>query len=151
VAPTEVFASSLFHAIGRPELCEDERFRTRDARVQNVAEVDRVVGEFTAVRQTEEVVAILAQTGVPAAAVRSPAEAVRDPQVVARGETIRLQHSSVPDADVYGPGLPIVFSGSTAGFDQPPPGIGEHNGEVYGDLLGYTQSELRELQSTGVI
>ena len=52
-----------------------------------------------------------------------------------------------PDADVYGPGLPIVFSGSAVGFDQPPPGIGEHNGEVYGDLLGYTQSELRELQS----
>jgi len=43
-APTEAFASSLFHAIGRPELCEDERFRTRDVRVQNVAEVDREEG-----------------------------------------------------------------------------------------------------------
>jgi CoA:oxalate CoA-transferase len=97
--------------------------------------VDRVAGEFTAVRQTADVVAILARAGVPGAEVRSPAEAVRDPQVVARGETIRLQHCSVPDADVYGPGLPIVFSGSAAGFDQPTPGIGEHNGEVYGDLL----------------
>jgi hypothetical protein len=46
--PTEAFASSLFHAMGRPELCEDARFRTRDARVQNVAEVDRIVGQFTA-------------------------------------------------------------------------------------------------------
>jgi crotonobetainyl-CoA:carnitine CoA-transferase CaiB-like acyl-CoA transferase len=137
--------------MGRPELCEDERFRTRDARVQNVAEVDRIVGEFTAPRQTADVVAILAKAGVPAAEVRSPEEAVRDPQVVARGETIRLQHPGALDADVYGPGLPIVFSGSTAGFDQPPPGIGEHNGEVYGDLLGYTQPELRELQSNGVI
>jgi CoA:oxalate CoA-transferase len=150
-APTEAFASSLFHAIGRPELCEDERFRTRDARVQNVAEVDRVVGEFTAVRQTADVVEILALAGVPAAEVRSPAEAVRDPQVVARGETVRLRHPGAPDADVYGPGLPIVFSGSAVGFDQPPPGIGEHNSEVYGDLLGYTESELRELQSNGVI
>jgi len=44
-----------------------------------------------------------------------------------------------------------VFSGSATGFDQPPPGIGEHNDEVYGDLLGYTQSELHELQSDGVI
>jgi crotonobetainyl-CoA:carnitine CoA-transferase CaiB-like acyl-CoA transferase len=150
-APTEAFASSLFHAIGRPELCEDERFRTRDARVQNVAEVDRVVGEFSAVRQTADVVAMLAKAGVPAAEVRSPAEAVRDPQVIARGETIRLRHPGALDADVYGPGLPIVFSDSAAGFDQPPPGIGEHNREVYGDLLGYTQPELRELQSTGVI
>jgi CoA:oxalate CoA-transferase len=150
-APTEAFASSLFQAMGRPELCEDERFRTRDARVQNVAEVDRIVGEFTAVRQTAKIVEILARAGVPAAEVRSPAEAVRDPQVVARGETVQLRYSGAPDADVYGPGLPIVFSGSATGFDQPPPGIGEHNGEVYGELLGYTQPELRELQSAGVI
>jgi crotonobetainyl-CoA:carnitine CoA-transferase CaiB-like acyl-CoA transferase len=65
-------------------LCEDRRFRTRDARVQKVAEVDRVVGEFTAARQTADVGAVLARAGVPAAEVRSPAEAVRDPQVVAR-------------------------------------------------------------------
>jgi crotonobetainyl-CoA:carnitine CoA-transferase CaiB-like acyl-CoA transferase len=44
-----------------------------------------------------------------------------------------------------------VFSGSAVGFDQPPPGIGEHNCEVYGDLLGYTQPELRELKAAGVI
>ncbi|MBZ5636801.1 MAG: CoA transferase, partial [Acidobacteriia bacterium] len=79
------------------------------------------------------------------------AEAVRDPQVVARGETVRLQHPGALDANVYGPGLPIVFSGSATGLDQSPPGIGEHNGEVYGEFLGYTESELRELQSTGVI
>jgi crotonobetainyl-CoA:carnitine CoA-transferase CaiB-like acyl-CoA transferase len=57
----------------------------------------------------------------------------------------------VLDADVYGPGRPIAFSGSAAGFDQPARGIGEHNGEICGDLLGYTQSELHEFQSTGVI
>jgi crotonobetainyl-CoA:carnitine CoA-transferase CaiB-like acyl-CoA transferase len=119
--------------------------------VQNVAEVDRIVREFTAPRPTASVVEILAQAGVPAAEVRNPAEAVRDPQVVARGETVRLQHPGAPDADVYGPGLPIVFSDSAVGFDESPPGVGEHNGEVYGDLLGYTPSELHELQSNGVI
>lgn len=150
-APTEAFASSLFVAIGRAELSKDERFRTRDARVRNVAEVDRIVTEFTSVRPTAEVVAALSQAGVPAAEVRNPADAVRDPQVVARGETVRLQHSGAPDMDVFGPGLPIVFSDSAAGFDQPPPGIGEHNREVYGDLLGYTSTELLELESAGVI
>ena len=150
-APTEVFAISLFRAIGRPEMCEDERFRTRDARVRNVAEVDRIVTEFTSVRQTADVVATLGRAGVPAAEVRTPADAVRDPQVVARGETVRLQDSRAADTDVYGPGLPIVFSGSAVGFDQPPPGIGEHNREVYGDWLGYTPAELRDLESAGVI
>jgi crotonobetainyl-CoA:carnitine CoA-transferase CaiB-like acyl-CoA transferase len=150
-APTEAFAKSLFAAIGRSELREDPRFRTRDARVRNVAEVDRIVTEFTSVRQTADVVATLGRAGVPAAEVRDPADAVRDPQVVARGETVLLQHPGASASDVYGPGLPIVFSGSAVGFDQPPPGIGEHNLEVYGDLLGFTKTELRDFESAGVI
>lgn len=150
-APTEAFATSLFRAIGRAELCEDDRFRTRDARVRNVTEVDRIVTEFTSARTSADVVTALGRAGVPAAEVRNPADAVRDPQVVARGETVRLTHPAAPDVDVYGPGVPIVFSGSTVGLDQPPPGIGEHNHQVYGDLLGYTQAELHALESAGVI
>jgi CoA:oxalate CoA-transferase len=151
-APTEAFASSLFQAIGRPELNEDERFRTRDARVRNVVEVDRIMTEFTTPRLIADIVTTLARAGVPAAEVRNPDAAVRDPQVLARGETVRLQHPSAPEAaDVYGPGLPIVFSESTAGFDQPPPRLGEHNEQVYCGWLGYSQDELREFQSAGVI
>ena len=150
-APTEAFASALFIAIGREELTHDENFRTRDARVRNVAEVDRIVSEFTRAHSTAEVVATLSRAGVPAAEVRSPEAAVRDPLVVARGETVRLRHPGAADADVYGPGLPIVFSGSTTGFDQPPPGIGEHNEAVYCGMLGYTKEELGVLHSSGVI
>ncbi len=150
-APTEAFATSLFRAIGRPELCDDERFRTRDARVRNVTEVDRIVGEFTGARSNKEVVEILSLAGVPAAEVRNPAEAVRDSRVVARGETMRLHHPATRSADVFGPGVPIVFSDSTISLDQPPPGIGEHNRAIYGDLLGYTQPQLQALQSKGVI
>jgi crotonobetainyl-CoA:carnitine CoA-transferase CaiB-like acyl-CoA transferase len=150
-APTEAFATSLFHAIGRAELCEDERFRTRDARVRHVADVDRIVTDFTSVRSSAEVVAVLSQAGVPAAEVRDPAAAVRDPRVLERGETVRLHHPSAPDAEVYGPGVPIVFSHAAISTDQPTPGIGEHNQEVYGDLLGYTATELEMFQSAGVI
>ncbi len=150
-APSEAFATALFGAIGRPELNTDERFQTRDARVRNVAEVDRILGEFTRGRPVREILAILSRAGVPAAEVRSPAAAVRDPQVIARGETVRLQHPAAPGADVYGSGLPISFSSSTAGFDQPPPGIGEHNEEIFGGLLGYTTDELCALRSAGVI
>ena len=150
-APTEAFASALFIAIGQEELTNDENFRTRDARVRNVAEVDRIVSEYTRAHSTAEVVATLARAGVPAAEVRSPAAAVRDPQVVARGETVQLRHPGAPGADVYGPGLPIVFSGSTTGFDQPPPGVGEHNEAVYCGMLGYTREELRALHSSGAI
>lgn len=137
--------------MGRPELCDDPRFRTRDARVQYVIEVDRVVSDFTRVRSNSDVVALLARAGVPAAEVRDPAAAVRDPRVVSRGETVRLHHPAAPDADVYSPGVPIVFSDSTISLDQPPPGIGEHNEAIYGELLGYPRAELQALHAEGVI
>ena len=150
-APTEAFATALFIAIGRPELSTDERFRTRDARVGHVTEVDCVLTDFTRSRRTSEIVETLARAGVPAAEVRSPAAAVRDLQVTARGETVRLQHPAAPGTDVYGPGLPILFSNSTFGFDQPPPGIGEHNDEIYETMLGYTRDEILSLRAAGVI
>jgi CoA:oxalate CoA-transferase len=151
-APTEAFSSALFHAIGFGALTHDSKFSTRDARAENVAEVDRLVTEFTLARSTAEVIAALSAVGVPAAEVRGPEAAVRDPRVVARGETVGLEHPEKQGAtDVYGPGLPIVFSEAKAGFDQPAPGLGEHNREIYCDLLGYSPGELDLLRAEGAI
>ncbi len=151
-APTEAFAKNLFIAIGRPELNSDERFATRDARVTNVTEVDRIVEEFTRTRTVAEAVATIEQAGVPAAEVRDPTAAVRDPRVVARGETVPLVHPKFGAVDdVYGMGLPLKFSAAWTGFDQPPPQLGEHNEAVYGGLLGYSAERIEKLRLDRVI
>jgi len=151
-APMEVFARALFEAIGKPELNSDPRFATRDQRVVHVQEVDRILEEFTRPRTTSEVLLILEHGGVPAAEVRDTEHAVRDPRVVARRETVKLEHPKYGEvADVYGMGLPLTFSNATVGFDQPPPGVGEHNDAVYGGLLGYSAGRIRELRRAGVI
>jgi CoA:oxalate CoA-transferase len=151
-APTEAFAHSLFRAIGRPDLITDPRFAMRDDRVVNVSEVDAMVEAFTCSRSSAEVVAALEQQGVPAAEVRSPQDAVRDPRVVSRGETVPLAHPKYGVVeDVYGMGMPIKFSRAQAGFDEPPPGLGEHNQAVYCDLLGYSAERLEELKAQRVI
>jgi crotonobetainyl-CoA:carnitine CoA-transferase CaiB-like acyl-CoA transferase len=151
-APQETFARSLFDAIGRTELNEDPRFSTRDARVENVRELDAIITNFTTRYTNAEAVSLLESAGVPAAEVRSPVEAVRDPRVLARAETVRLEHPKYGAVDeVYGMGIPIKFSGATAGFDQPAPALGEHNEAVYGGLLGYSPERLVGLKSGGVI
>jgi crotonobetainyl-CoA:carnitine CoA-transferase CaiB-like acyl-CoA transferase len=48
-------------------------------------------------------------------------------------------------------GLPIHFSDAKAEFDQPPPGLGEHNQRVYGEILGYDANRIAELRAQGVI
>jgi CoA:oxalate CoA-transferase len=151
-APMESFAHALFRAIGRPELITDPRFARRDDRVIHVGELDATIESFTRTRTGAEVVAALDRYGVPAAEVRNPQEAVRDPRVISRGETVPLAHPKYGMVeDVYGMGLPIKFSRAQAGFDQPPPGLGEHNAAVYGELLGYSAERIEELRARQVI
>lgn len=151
-APTEAFAQSLFKAIGRADLITDPRFANRDARVENVRALDCILGDFTGLHTNAEAVSILERAGVPAAEVRNPDEAIRDPRVLARGETVRLEHPKFGAVDeVYGMGIPIKFSAAAAGFDRPAPALGEHNQAVYGGILGYSPEDLDRLKSGGVI
>jgi crotonobetainyl-CoA:carnitine CoA-transferase CaiB-like acyl-CoA transferase len=151
-APMEAFAKALFEAIGRPELNSDPRFSTRDQRVVHVNEVDRIIENYTQRFTAAEVIATLEAAGVPAAQVRNTDEAVRDPRVVARGETVKLSHPKYGEVDdVYGMGMPLKFSGARVGFDQPPPAVGEHNEAIYGGLLGYSAERIAELRRDGVI
>jgi len=151
-APMEAIAHALFHAIGRPDLITDARFAIRDARVVNVAELDSIIGAFTGTRTNAEVIAALEKWEVPAAEVRNPEAAARDPRVVSRGETVPLSHPKYGIVeDVYGMGMPIRFSRAEAGFDAPPPGLGEHNDAVYGGLLGYSAARIEELRAQRVI
>jgi len=97
-------------------------------------------------------VQIFEAAGVPAADVRNTEQAVRDPRVVARGETVKLTHPRYGEVDdVYGMGMPLKFSDAAVGFDQPPPAVGEHNKAIYCELLGYSAERLAELQRDGVI
>jgi len=151
-APTEAFAHALFRAIGRPELIIDPLFAKRDDRVVNVSQVDAIVESFTCSRTNAEVIAALDPFGVPAAEVRNPRDAVRDPRVVSRGETVPLAHPKYGAVeDVYGMGMPIKFSRAQAGFDQAPPDLGEHNHSVYCGLLGYSEERFEELKTQRVI
>jgi crotonobetainyl-CoA:carnitine CoA-transferase CaiB-like acyl-CoA transferase len=84
--------------------------------------------------------------------VRSPREAVRDPRVQARGETMPLDHPQFGRvADVVGMGIPIAFSDARVGDLRAAPSIGQDNALVYGDWLGYGLTGVEQLQATGII
>jgi crotonobetainyl-CoA:carnitine CoA-transferase CaiB-like acyl-CoA transferase len=151
-APTDAFTAGLFRAMGQAELANDPRFATRDARVANAAALDALIADWTRTRDLAALIERLQAHGVPAAEVREPRDAVRDPRVLARKECVPLEHPSHgATAEVYGMGVPIRFSAARAEFDRPPPAPGEHNQQVYGDWLGYSASRIEELRRSGVI
>jgi len=141
----------LFEEMGRPDLLEDERFATVPARVENYRQVEATIEAWTQALPTSEAVARLAKAGVAVAPVREPKDAVRDDQVLRRGETAQLVHPSHGAVDdVYGPGLPIRFSASETTLGVPPQ-LGEHTETVLVDVAGYTAERVADLRSRGVL
>jgi CoA:oxalate CoA-transferase len=151
-SPTDPFAHGLLHAIGRPELAADARFATRDRRVANATELHSMIETWMAPMDSEDVLAAFAAHDVPAAPVRGPVEAITDAEAQATGGTSPVLHPTYGDVEgVMATGVPIMFSSAHAGHDRPAPFVGQHNDDVYGDLLGYTPEQRDTLRSEGVI
>ena len=151
-APTETFARGVFTAIGHPAFETDERFATRDARVAHDEELNALIEAFTRTLPTADLLSLLERHGVPAAPVRAPAEAVRDPRVLARGETVPLDHPRFGHvADVIGMGVPLTFSDAAAANLRPAPSVGQDTALVYGEWLGYGDAGVQQLRADGVI
>jgi CoA:oxalate CoA-transferase len=153
VAVHEKLAKGLFRAMGQPELGTDPRFATRDARVSNAVDIEARINAWSRTLPTATVVKLLDAEGVPVAPVRHPEDALVDPRVVARQETMSIAHPSYgSNIDLRTAGVPIQFSGARTGFDKAlPVTIGQHNEDIYADLLGYTPEQIAELTTNGTI
>ncbi len=150
-ASYERFARPLLRVV-QPGLEDDPRFAVRDRRLQHAAELNSRVKEFTHSRTTAEVIAKLEAAEIPVAEVRGPREAIRDPRVLGRGETVPLPHPTYGAVgDVVGMGLPIRFTGERPRPDRPPPAVGEHNHAVYHGILGYSPERIGRLKMEKVI
>jgi len=150
-APVDSFAHGVLRAIGRPELVDDPRFAGRDGRVSHADELHELISGWAADRSLAEVVAVLDAHGAPAAEVRDPSSAVRDPLVLARGEVVRLGDPADGGAELYGTGIPIVMSGSETTLDRPAPQLGEHTRVVLAELCGYSDERIDALVDAGVV
>ncbi|BCL33199.1 CaiB/BaiF CoA transferase family protein [Streptomyces aurantiacus] len=151
-APTDAFAHGVLRAVGRPDLIDDTRFHSRDQRVRHADEIHALIREWSSVRPTAEALRAFTAEGVPAAEVREPRDAVRDPLVREREEVVPVIHPTHgPVEGLSTTGVPIRFSAARAGFDRPAPALGEHNDAVYREKLGYSAEDIAELAAESVI
>jgi CoA:oxalate CoA-transferase len=151
-APKDDFAAGVFRAMGREDLLQDPRFATRDARVRNHIELHDLVSAFTRTMTTDVAAERLTDFDVPNGPVREPADALRNPDLLARGETTKLLHPEYGAVeDIVVGGLPIRMSGSFTGFDKPAVTLGASNADVYGHMLGLDADRIAELARAGAI
>jgi crotonobetainyl-CoA:carnitine CoA-transferase CaiB-like acyl-CoA transferase len=150
VASNKLFRQ-LAAAIGRPELAEDPRFRGVRGRLARREEVNGLVAAWVAERTVEAVCAALGPEGadVPCSPVYGPAELLEHPQLLARDMLRRLPHPTLGEVVVGG--VVPKLSDTPGAVRSLGPELGQHNAEVYGELLGLTAADLERLRAAGVI
>ena len=139
----------LAKAMGREELATDPRYQTVAKRVEQRDEVDGMVSAWTGSLDRSELVSLLDSEEVPVSPINSIADIFQDPQFQARSSMIEIDDPAL--GKIKMPGVVPRMSRSPGRVDGLAPGLGEHNQEVYGNLLGYGPEEIANLAKEGVI
>jgi len=86
---------------------------------------------------------------VAAAPVYDIRDLVADEQLAHRGVFVSVEDQELGPMTVQAP-VPR-FSSASGTVDHLGPSLGEHNAEVYGELLGLTPDEIDDLRARGVL
>lgn len=122
--------------------------RHQSGRLRDREVIDRALADRLATAPRADWLARLRAADVPCAPVQGVAEALSDPQVLARDMLVDVPH---PGGRITRqPGNPIKLSDTVDSF-RAPPLVGQHNDEVYRDLLGLDPAALADLRRRGVI
>lgn len=138
----------LCQALGHPQAAADARFATALARKQHEDELEALLGSWTAGYSPDEAMALLQDAGVMGAAVRSVADLFADPQLSHRGHFQLLQHAVMGEVLYDGPAFKLS---KTPPRLAAAPALGQHNEQVYKEVLGLGDDEIAELLVQGVI
>jgi crotonobetainyl-CoA:carnitine CoA-transferase CaiB-like acyl-CoA transferase len=145
---SEAVARRTFAAIGRPELADDPRFATNEARVANRDALDALISEWTSARELDEVVAAFEHHRAAGAPVYDIAQIFDDRQYRERRTITRI-----PDPDLGEVAMADVqprLSATPGRIRHAGRALGSANAEVYKDL-GLTDADLERLGEEGVI
>lgn len=143
---------AMLDAMGRSELKNDPDMMSIGWRIVNNAAVDAVVNAWTAGRTRQAVVDTLTRAGVACSLVRSTEDVMGWPQLLEREMIVPLVNPLTgATAAAAGPGFPIKFSRTPAGYDTPSPVPGAHSEEVFARFADLTADEVRRLKGDGII
>jgi crotonobetainyl-CoA:carnitine CoA-transferase CaiB-like acyl-CoA transferase len=124
------------------ELRTDARFATNADRIQHRHELIPTLARHFSAQPAEVWIQRLLKANIPTALVNSVAEALNDPQTLARSLIVEIEHPTL--ATVRSIANPIRLQAQRISYRLPPPLLGEHNREVLRELH-FPESELDPL------
>jgi len=138
----------LCEAAGCGELAADARFATNGKRVENRAELTRLLQDVFAKRSTRAWVEVLETAGVPNGPINDLAQVYEEPQVKARGIRVDMDHPVAGKLPTVA--SPMRFSATPVEYRHAPPTLGQHTDEVLGEI-GIGPDEIAQLRASGAV
>ena len=148
VANDRQFAS-FASAAGVPQLSADPRFATN---AERVAHREILIGMLTPILMQRSLgawIAALEAANVPCGAINSIDQVFADPQAVARGLTVAMDHAGAGTMDLVA--SPLRLSRTPPEYRSAPPLLGQHTDEILGGLLSIQPSEIEALRRAKVV
>lgn len=132
-----------------PELIDDERFATAQARSLNHAEVEPLLSKAFSKRTTSEWVNALQQYGMPCGPLNNVPTAAQLPQLREREMLVPVKHHTIGTIPL--PNTPVKLSRTPGGIKGTSPDMGEHTREILEELLGLDSKTIDDLLAGEII
>ena len=141
---------SLIKVMGSPGWAANGKFNTLKGRIDNQEELDQGIEQWTVTLEKYELTSVCQAAGVRAMPVQSSEDRLEhDPQLRERGMYSEMEHPMLGNWRFQN--APYKLSKSPAQMRRPAPMLGQHNMEVYVDLLGLTLEEVKEAYDEGIL
>ncbi|MCP4763308.1 MAG: CoA transferase [archaeon] len=140
------------HVVKKPELLKDPRYSNAVKRFDYVDELDAIVLEWCKDLTREEAIRQLEEQRIPCGEVYELDEVHSHPNLKERG--MLVDHFDFSKYGVEKATIPnrlINFSETVGSVEAPGPELGANNKEIYCDLLGYSEEELKKWKKRKII
>jgi crotonobetainyl-CoA:carnitine CoA-transferase CaiB-like acyl-CoA transferase len=127
-ASTQGMAERVLRSIGRPELIDDPRFETNEARLAHVEELDRIIGDFVAARTLDENVRFFEEAEVTIGPVNDIVRFMQDRHVQERALLAEYPDEDMGSFPMHA--VPARLSETPGTIRSPAPRLGQHTRDI---------------------
>jgi CoA:oxalate CoA-transferase len=139
----------MAEVMGRADLVSDPDTLSLASRVERRSELDLIVAEWVKDKTMAELQALMDEAGLPCAPVMDTDQLVNDSHVKSREMIVNVEQ--MLSGPLPMPGTIFKLSETPGDPLKPSPFLGEHNNEVYTELLGYSEEKIAGLMDKGII
>lgn len=135
---------TLFQSLDKPE------YEKNEGRIRDVVNLNQSISKIFSTITSEELIKLFNEIGVPISKIKGVHEVLEDPLIKRRLLRSRDPRSGL-ELTLAPPPFVTPFLKDSDNSLCFPPRFGEHNSEIYCNMLGYSETDLAKFKEKGVI